>query len=458
MMDENFATPNSTRQTIRALIEAFLKERFETKAEKLAEDDPKREALAEQFELEAWVDNAARRVSQLQVVTHSLKPIHPDAKGTNLYVPPETLTNHGLVGSHALPEVFQADVVGNAAALDVYKFLKLEHDGKSLLERVLEGDIELANALSQDPAQAKEWMRAFAAITEPRGEASSHANAKQLYWLAKGDDPADDQSFHLLAPLYATSLTHRVFQTINEDRFGEPAKLAREARRKNLASETGYRDYPNLAVQKLGGTKPQNISQLNSERGGNNYLLASLPPNWVSREVRVPLGTDSVFPRFGRRREVRQLVSDLRRFLESNPGQNYETRDLRDDLNAALMDELMVFSMELHRLPPGWSGDSKCRLAVEEAYWLDPGRAMEDETFRQAREEADWPSEVRKRFANWLNRQLGRKLPMGDTEHRRWGKTLERDPGFQRWLERDRRWMESLERELDDWQEGVSHE
>ncbi len=450
--------PNSSSKEIRTLIETFLRERFDTKAEKLAEDDPKRQALVEQFAFEAWIDNAARRVSQLQVVTHSLKPIHPDAKGTNLYVPPETLTRHNLVGSHALPDDFLADVVGNAAALDVYKFLKLEHDGKSLLERVLEEDAELTSALSEDPAQAREWIRAFAAITEPRGEAASHANAKQLYWLAEGDDPVDDQAYHLLAPLYATSLTHRVFQTINEDRFGEPAKLARDARRKNLTSETGYHDYPNLAVQKLGGTKPQNISQLNSERGGNNYLLASLPPNWVSREVRVPLGTDSVFPRFGRRREVRQLVDDLRRFLETNPDPTYETRDLRDDLNAALMDELMVFSMEFHRLPPGWSDDPKCRLAIEEVYWLDPGRAELDEAFHQARRETDWPGELRRRFANWLNQRLDRKLPMGDTEHRHWDKTLEHDPSFQRWLERDRRWMESLERELDDWQEGVDHE
>ncbi|MGM0639532.1 MAG: type I-F CRISPR-associated protein Csy1, partial [Pseudomonadota bacterium] len=428
------------------------------KAEKLAEDDPKREALARQFTFETWIDDAARRVGQLQVVTHSLKPIHPDAKGTNLYTPPETLTRHNLVGSHALPTDFQADVVGNAAALDVYKFLRLEYEGKSLLERVLNEDANLESALSDDTEQARHWMRAFAAITEPRGEAASHVHAKQLYWLAEGDDPLDDRAYHLLAPLYATSLAHRVFRIINEDRFGESAKLAREARRKNLTSETGYRDYPNLAVQKLGGTKPQNISQLNSERGGNNYLLASLPPNWVSREIRVPLGTDSVFPRFGRRREVRQLVNDLRRFLESNPDPNHETRDLRDELNAALMDELMVFSMDFHRLPPGWSDDPKCRLAIEEIYWLDPGRAELDDSFRQARQQADWPSEVRRRFANWLNQQLGRKLPMGDTEHRHWQKSLERDPGFQRWLDRDRRWMESLDRELDEWQEGVTHD
>lgn len=37
------------------------------------------------------------------------------------------------------------------------------------------------------------------------------------------------------------------------------------------------REYPNLAVQKFGGTKPQNISQLNSERGWQQ-LSAGLSP------------------------------------------------------------------------------------------------------------------------------------------------------------------------------------
>lgn len=448
---------NDAGAGIRAVIENFLKERFDAKAEKLAPDDPKRDELIAQFQSSAWIDDAARRVGQLQVVTHSLKPIHPDAKGTNLYAPPESLTAYAAVGSHTLPADFAGDVVGNAAALDVYKFLKLEYQGKSLLKRVLEKDAELAAAFSDDAEQAQAWMQAFAAITEPRGGEASHTRAKQLYWLV-GEDPADNGDYHLLAPLYATSLAHSIFLAINEDRFGEVAKAARKARREKAFSEVGYHDYPNLAVQTLGGTKPQNISQLNSERGGNNYLLASLPPRWTSQDIKAPLLTDSVFPRFGRRPAVKRLVSDLRRFLESNPSSDYQTRDLRDDLNAALMDELMLFTMQLHGLPPGWSDDEKCRLPVEEVYWLDPGRTEADEAFRQARESTDWESDIRQRFANWLNHALGRKLPLGDTEHRYWSRELERDETYQRWLERDRRWVESLDRELDEWQGGLGHE
>ncbi|UXZ53691.1 type I-F CRISPR-associated protein Csy1 [Halomonas sp. 7T] len=446
--------PSGSWQQLRTLVEAFLKERFDTKAEKLAPDDPKYQALVEQFQFDTWINDAARRVGQLQVVTHSLKPIHPDAKGSNLYAPPESLNNHRLVGSHALSADFTGDVVGNAAALDVYKFLKLQFEGKSLLERALENDTELAKALSDNPEQAQEWINAFAAITEPRGEHASHTRGKQLYWLV-GEDAADLENdadnFRLLAPLYATSLAHRVFQTINHDRFSEEAKETRKAKREGKYAEQPVHSYPNLAVQKMGGTKPQNISQLNSERGGNNYLLASMPPSWNVRDIRLPMKVDSVFKPFGifyYTGGVKGLVKDLKQFLETNPSTDMHTRDLRDDYTAMLMDELALFAMQMHSLPAGWSADDKCELAAEEAFWLDPGRAEQDAAFREARNSVEWADEVRHRFANWLNAALGEKLPLGDVEFRHWQKTLAKDATHQAMLDRDRRWMESLMEDL----------
>ena len=82
--------------SLRELIEQFIQQRFATKTEKLAKDDPAYLKFQEQFAPQTWLADAARRVSQLQVVTHSLKPIHPDAKGTNLYVEPRTLDQGDL--------------------------------------------------------------------------------------------------------------------------------------------------------------------------------------------------------------------------------------------------------------------------------------------------------------------------------------------------------------------------
>ncbi|MFI0473623.1 type I-F CRISPR-associated protein Csy1 [Halomonas sp. HMF6819] len=411
--------PPNPPLSLSGLIHEFIHNRFATKTEKLAEDDPAYLKLQAQFDPPTWLADAARRVSQLQVVTHSLKAVHPDAKGTNLYVDPGQLDRGTLVGSHCLPNDFQGDVVGNAAALDVYKFLKLEWRGRSLLERALANDDELIEALSKDRNEAVAWVSAFAQIVEPKGEPSSHARGKQVYWLT-GDEPTSNDSYRLLAPLYATALTHPLHARLSEARFGEHAKAGRKARRDGAAFDGEYSDYLNLAVQKLGGTKPQNISQLNSERGGQNYLLASLPPHWQSREIYPPMR--EAFRTFKRRPEVWKTLAELKRFLETDPDRNMHTRDLRDDFTAMLVDELMLFSFDMYTLAPGWTADEKCELVVEEQFWLDPGRAHRDADFDQARRHSDWHEVIADRAAGWLNRELSYKssLSMGDPEHAYW--------------------------------------
>ena len=404
---------------IRAVIGDFLKKRLDDKLDKLKPDESNRLALQAQFDFATWLDDAARRVHQLQAVTHTLKPVHPDAKGTNLYCALAELPMRSEVGSHCLASDFAGDVVGNAAALDVHKFLKLTHKDRTLLDLMLAKDADIAAALSDDPAQAEAWIAAFIAIVQPRGKLASHTNAKQLYWLA-GEDPMNDADYHLLAPLYASSLAHRVFLTINEDRFGEAAKEARQARREGLFAQRAVHEYPQLAVQKLGGTKPQNISQLNSERGGNNYLLASLPPIWTSADAKAPLGTDSMFPAYGRRPAVREGVKVLLTFLKTDPDRTQETREYRDELVSALADELLHFAAELGSLPPGWSQLPECRLSAAEKHFLDPGGVLGAAREAGMAPPADSADEVSESFANWLNARLRDPLPMGDPEYLHW--------------------------------------
>lgn len=412
---------------LRSAMEVFLQERLDGKLKGLPDNDPKRAALAAQFEFTAWLGDAARRAGQIQLVTHALKGGHPDARGTSLYAPPDALQAHAEVGTHSLPpDDFDDDVVGNAAALDVYKFLRISVDGKTLLERLATDDPDLLCALCDDEAQARGLVEAFVGVRQSRGVAATHTLAKQVYWLV-GEAPTDDDAYHLLAPLYASSLAHRVFRTVSADRFGDEAKAARQARRDGHFSEHEVHEYPHMAVQKLGGTKPQNISQLNSERGGANYLLASLPPLWASTATRPPYGTDSVFKRFGRRDAVKALVRRLKQFLESDPPANQPTRDQRDTLVAAVIDELFQFEQDMHALPPGWSENAECRLDEAERCWLDPRRADTDEAFASLRERLDWAEALCRRFANWLNEALNGKLMLGDAPYGHWYGLLEEE-------------------------------
>jgi CRISPR-associated protein Csy1 len=405
--------PLTERQVeLRSLILDFLSERLNAKLEKLAADDPKRNELRAQFTPSIWLGDAAHRVSQIKAVTHSLKPIHPDARGTNLFCTPETLPPLPEVGTHALGRLFEGDVVGNAAALDVYKFLKLQYNGRTLLALSLEKDADLAIALNDDANVGHDWMTAFARIIEPQSTFSSHTLAKQLYWPL-GNDPHEDTDYHLLAPLYPTSLVHRVYQILQDDRFSEEVKAARQARKAGKWHEHAVHEYPHLAVQKLGGTKPQNISQLNSERRGDNYLLASLPPVWRSPTIKPLFSVESLFDVFRWRREVRAQTKSLRRFLEDGPVVNQETRRYRDSLIDSLLDELIQFTAEVRLLDPGWTNDPQCVLYSSHRVWLDPQTEADTDDIIEA---------IAGDFARWLNTQLRDPLPVGDPEYMYWRK------------------------------------
>jgi CRISPR-associated protein Csy1 len=176
-----------------------------------------------------------------------------------------------------------------------------------------------------------------------------------------------------------------------------------------------------LAIQKIGGTKPQIISKLNNERRGDNYLLASLPPVWKTIAVQPVLGVDSVFQRYGRRREVLRLVRLLRDFLASDPPPNKPTRIRIDTLVADLLDELLHLAAEVRSLAPGWSKDPACRLNAAERLWLDPGAGTEEGA--AAVPITDEAAErIAGGFANWLNARLRKPLPMGDPEYQHWRK------------------------------------
>ncbi|MCM2496232.1 type I-F CRISPR-associated protein Csy1 [Burkholderia glumae] len=445
MSDSPEAPGNSS---FRAAIDAFLRARLQAKLDKLADDDPKRSDLIAEHQHAAWIADAARRVRQIQAVTHSLKPIHPDARGTSLHVAPSDLPALAELGSHALGGRFALDVVGNAAALDVVKLLKVEHGGRTLLDALRADDAGALRALADDAGEAAALRDAFLSLTEARdGAASSHVLAKQVYWLT-GDDASDDAQYHLLAPLYPTSLVQAVYDDVHDARFGEANKLARQARREGTSFDGVYREYRDLAVQKLGGTKPQNISQLNSERGGNNYLLSSLPPVWESRLDFLPAHAASIFDRaFTGRPEVRRTLEALRAFLGTDPPANLRTRTRRDALLDRLIDELVIYAGELLRHPAGWTRQAPFEdLSYDEKLWLDPLRAElpEEREFAVDWLAMEWPERIGARFGKWLNAQLRHELPdVGYHEAREWQRALLGDDSG--WQEQLRRRRDSLD-------------
>src|SRR5690606_25374480 len=126
------------------------------------------------------------------------------------------------------------DGAHNASAYALYLLLDLRFEGRPISALLKDNDAEavrvFAGAAAPGEAAAPVADGYLDLLNEKVSEPSSETRAKQVYWLA-GSNPADDADYHLLAPLYATSLTHAVYGVIHEDRFGETNKAARQARR-----------------------------------------------------------------------------------------------------------------------------------------------------------------------------------------------------------------------------------
>lgn len=416
-------SPPGESQRIKDEIARFLREeRLQPKLDKLKDgDEDGRQKLIFEHQPATWIANAASDVYGLQQVTHPIKFSHPQAKGaTSINSEGNKDAPEVGVGTHSLIDERVLDVAcADAKYLPIYKFLCLEVDGRSVIERAIAGDSNLSAAFSDDETQAAEWMAAFSTLPLPKGKISSHKLAKQIYWLI------GDGTYHLLAPLLSSSLAHAVHKRISEDRFSDEAKAARDARRAGRFHPHGYRDYPNLVIQSFGGSKPQNISQLNSERRGENYLLASLPPVWESPAIQPPFKFETVFSRyFERRREVRRLTEALRDFLRrvADARSNIRIRETRADLVADLCGEVLHMGAELRtHLPPGWTSGADCRLNLAEQCWLDPERSVNDADFASQRGRGDWKDEVCLRFGNWLNARLQTdKTHFGEPEALAW--------------------------------------
>lgn len=76
-----------------------------------------------------------------------------------------------------------------------------------------------------------------------------------------------------------------MYEKLTAGRFSEESKAIRDARKAGKWHSQPDIRFPNLAEMHFGGTKPQNISLLNSVRGGRVWLLPSMPPargRWIA--------------------------------------------------------------------------------------------------------------------------------------------------------------------------------
>ncbi len=384
------------------------------------------------YERDVWMQDAAERMAkQLHFGTHISKGVHPDSKGDNVNFQSKETLPDGLVGSQTLAEI-PLDANGNAAALPLAAFFETwvgEEKHIRIRHLIQEQHPALKGVFSSQEEVSEKYAKAFkSALDGDISLPNSHERNKQLIWPLAGAIASD--SYVTLIPLYPSSLSSQFFSALNQVRYSEANKQARDSRKKKTAEHQAYVSLPDIGVTRLGGTKPQNVSLLTSKQSGRNYLLPSIPPISNSTYTfRLQKDQQSLFNKRLRRICFYEL-KDLYAIVGAK--NNVEVRDARKgslDLILARVFELAEHIQQTYS--PGWS--KNYQLDMEEKYWLDPKRALleDEEVFVEARETTNWQQSICERFALWVNERLQYEFPkqainFADPEYREWMREIEK--------------------------------
>jgi len=346
----------------------------------------------EVFSLEYWLPKAAERAKQISISTHPCTFSHPSArKNKNGYVSSvitnATFKQDGFLKSGNV--AVETDALGNAAALDVYKFLTLDmEDGQNLLTHI-QKETELARKLLNITSTAVEILtEGFLAMTENTSSSITSSKLKQVYF------PVEDD-YHQLSLLTNSGMVFQLKQRINTQRFPAEVKELREIKRKNEFSSIGFSEIYNLTTIGYGGTKPQNISVLNNQNGGKAYLLSSLPPSVEKRSVNFP--KSNFFIESFRKRDYLDVFQALHKILKTDYN-NINIRKGRDYRLQELIDRIINKMWAIRAVSGMEYFEEYSQLKIHQKIWLC-------DDFKTEREDSDiWLGKLIKEISNWIIR------------------------------------------------------
>lgn len=365
-----------------------------------------------------WLSKEAKKAWQISLSTHVPKYTHGDSKASSVYMVKYETDSRYLVTSSL--DDFTADFAGNSAVFPVATFLKITVNGENLIQQLQAQHVDALTAFTQDTELLKEWQLGFVrALADEK--LTGHTLTKQLYFpVSTALNGDESQHYHLLCPLFSSSLAHELYHHVTSTRFGDKPKAIREARKKGHYHASLEKIFPATAVQNFGGSKPQNISQLNIERGGQSFLLNCAPPHYQAQS-KPPLTSASIFSR-QLRFKTAGFIREFKAFLAGVTAQenNFKARYQRDyGFVLPIIDVLLNEAAIIQNMTEfaGWATSAECQLKTAHGLWLDV--ANPEPRFQQERAKGDWQDIIANDFATWLLAQLQNKerYVLGDIEH-----------------------------------------
>jgi len=376
------------------------------------------EQSAIEFSPDVWLPNASKRAKQISISTHPCTFSHPSArKNRNGDVTPIIAKVErrvdGLLRTGNV-EV-QSDALGNAAALDVHKFLTLVMpDGKELIEHIKEETPLATSLLTIKSKDYKALRDEFLAMVTSSTELVTSSKIKQVYF------PVDD-GYHQLSILTNSGMVFELRERLNKIRFGandeekERLKELRAKKKNGEFSEEGYSEIFGLTTIAYGGTKPQNISVLNNRNGGKAHLLNAMPPILESRDIHFPKvdffkNSISIW-------EFKSTFYSLHYLYKRDYPKNMEIRDERDGYYGEIIDRIIERMYAVREVSTKQYYEKNSKLKHHQKVWL-----IELEAYTKEREKSDeWLDKLLQEIARWII-SVGYKKVLGDKEYVKFGK------------------------------------
>lgn len=351
---------------------------------------------------EEWIQGIIQRIPVCTLATHAGKFTHPSSKNVDINDRSKPLEMPYVVTDNTR---HPTDIVVNAAYLGTAKFLLYElEDGKTVLHHLQEEDKQLQQDLEQLGIFYKDILAMVDAISHRTQPAQTNGYIKQVYF------PISSTAYHLVSVLPSSSLMIEVKKRIKEE--NDQRKKCCD-KKSNLYGKP-YQRWIDLTDVHFGGTKPQNISTLNSNYGGCFWMLSSLPPTIRNNKMRIP--KKDFFRETLPYKEYVPLFIALHRDIITNKKHTMYIRKKREEIMDCIMQLAWKYCYMLRKEPKGWSlQEVYTNLPQAQKIWLDEVYAA------QRKDNETWSNELQTQFGRWVLNQYSRilgksKVLLGDDE------------------------------------------
>ncbi len=315
----------------------------------------------EKYSSRNWFLTLYKNLHKLFPSTHIGKFSHPDVK---ISLQNQNFQNTiGYLCNGNFRTILQ-DYIVNAAYLPYVKTLEsCMPDGKTVREHLQTSSDTLKEFIQFDKKEYEDLQDAYRSMMEQskHSDKTNH-RLKQVYF------PLGNDQYRVFTLLPCSTLIWELKTRVRSREWNQEKK-----------QRIAYIDHVN---RKYGGTKPQNISYLNNEKGGNSILLSSFPPI-LKRDYKLPATNFFSLIRIYRpkyfspqKSPIVLLFDTLHDNLVHDPNSQWARRK-KVGIIRSIMERAVILPAETIRrnAPPGWSlKDTYSKLPVFQKAWLDPYR------------------------------------------------------------------------------------